>query len=534
MRQIKPVQSSITPIAVLRYGLAAVVLCLGTYFVTPAYCQAPGEIEIALVEENTDQRLPCRVQVRGPNGNAIKPRAIDTVQGWSLVDGKLFFRGRAGEYHYDIFHGPEFAPARGHFILDKKSEAVDIIELPRHADLKSEGWYGGDLLNFHTSEKAQKWLAAEGLFMAASMLDASIAKSPTQKADASTDESNSVEASSSNAVPTDAASIANNYTSYHDRRAGSGLTIHHWLPKEPVAENSPSSQLIVQAKKQAIDDSALPVHVEIQKLWARDLPVWLASGRIDSIQLLSDHLTIEGKAASEVKPLVMPEGNFKGGRAGGRIVEQIYFQMLDAGLRIPLTAGSGFAKTPSPLGYNRVYALIGNASNETWWQAIRAGNSIVTNGPLLRVNANGMPPGHVFQSNEAIELDVGVVLTVADPVEYLEVIVNGSSVYRAALDEYAKQGGKIPTIKVDQSGWMVVRVITGREFSYRMATTSPFYIEIAGKQRVQASAVEYFQKWLQKTREEIAKLPPDVSKLHQPYLQSAEKFWEARRQLAAN
>ncbi len=256
---------------------------------------------------------------------------------------------------------------------------------------------------------------AEGLFMAASLLDASIAKSPTQKADASTDESNSVEASSSNAVPTDAASIANNYTSYHDRRAGSGLTIHHWLPQEPVAENSPSSQLIVQAKKQAIDDSALPVHVEIQELWARDLPVWLASGRIDSVQLLSDHLTIEGKAASEVKPLVMPEGNFKGGRAGGRIVEQIYFQMLEAGLRIPLTAGSGFAKTPSPLGYNRVYALIGNASNETWWQAIRAGNSFVTNGPLLRVNANGMPPGHVFQSNEAIELDVGVVLTVADP-----------------------------------------------------------------------------------------------------------------------
>ncbi len=543
MRQIKPIHSSITPISVLRCGLAAVVLWLGSAISTTAYCQAPGEIEIALVEENTDQRLPCRVQVRGPNGNAIKPRAIDTVQGWSLVDGKLFFRGRAGDYHYDIFHGPEFAPARGHFILDKKSEAVDIIELPRHADLKSEGWYGGDLLSFHPSDKTQKWLAAEGLFMAASMLDASIMKSPPREGSATSEKTTSDEESTNNdasslAVSTTEANVTevnvNSYTSYHDRRAGSGLTIHHWLPNEPVADNSPSSQLIIQAKKKAIEDSALPVHVEIQKLWARDLPIWLASGRIDSVQLLSDHLTIEGKAASEVKPLAMPDGNFKGGRAGGRIVEQIYFQMLEAGLRIPLTAGSGFAKTPSPLGYNRVYALIGNATNETWWQAIRAGNSFVTNGPLLRVNANGMPPGHLFQSNEAIELDVGVVLTVADPVEYLEVIVNGSSVYRAALDEYAKQGGKIPTIKIDQSGWMVVRVITGREFSYRMATTSPFYFEIAGKQRVQVSAVDYFQKWLQKTREEIAKLPPEVSKLHQPYLQSAEKFWEARRQQASN
>lgn len=184
------------------------------------------------------------------------------------------------------------------------------------------------------------------------------------------------------------------------------------------------------------------------------------------------------------------------------------------------------------MGYNRVYALIGSKRIDNWWQAIQAGNSFVTNGPLLRVNINGMPPGHLFQANEAIELEIGATVSVADPVEYLEVIHNGQSLYRAALDEFAKQGGKIPPLKIDKSGWLVVRVITSRDFTYRMATTSPFYFEIKGKSRIQAKAVEYFQSWLKLTREEIAKLPVEEQKLHEPYLSSAEKFWQARLEQA--
>ncbi len=34
--------------------------------------------------------------------------------------------------------------AQAVFTLDRKSEAVDIIRLPRHSDLAVEGWRGGD------------------------------------------------------------------------------------------------------------------------------------------------------------------------------------------------------------------------------------------------------------------------------------------------------------------------------------------------------------------------------------------------------
>ncbi len=39
---------------------------------------------------------------------------------------------------------------------------------------------------------------------------------------------------------------------------------------------------------------------EIQRLWARDVPIWLASGKVDGVQILSEHLTIEGEGAAKV------------------------------------------------------------------------------------------------------------------------------------------------------------------------------------------------------------------------------------------
>ena len=458
-------------------------------FQAKAWGQSPGEITIDLLDPMSTP-LPCRVRVLGPNGNILKVKSVDVVQGWSLVEGKLFFRGRAGDYRYEIYHGPEFAPVRGHFVLDKRSEAFDEVTLPRHADLASERWLAGDLLSYLPAQRTQRWLAAEGLFYAGSIAERS-AEVPVDVVN--------LPSQPENAAPQD------DYSGWMDSRAGSGLVIHHW----------PN-----------------PAHVEIHTLWARDLPIWLASGRVDSVQLLSEHLTIDGQAAVVVQPLLLPEGKYEGGRAAGRIVEQIYFHMLEAGLRIPLTAGSGFGRRGSPLGYNRVYALTGSPSQQGWWRALRAGNSFVTNGPLMRVQINGMPPGHLFQSPEPIELDIGLVLTTSDPVDYVEVLHNGTSLYRAALDEHAKQGGKIPLLKVSQSGWLMVRVVTGRDFTYRLATTSPFYFEIADQQRISRRSVEYFQRWLALARQQIAQLPQDQQDLHEPYLRSAEKFWQARLQLS--
>ncbi len=489
----------------LALGIAIIAL-----FSVPAatFAQSTGKIELQMEEEESGDTLTCRVRLTRANDRELRIRGAMHQSGWNLVENPMKFDGRPGEYKYEITHGPQFSRGTGGFTLDRKGAAVDVIRLPRHCDLKVEGWRGGDLLAHIKPEDCAKWLVAEDLNMSAVVHEQSTAE--TEKAEK--------RFTSTNEGWIDA-------LSYHDARASSGLTLHHWTPGREVPEWVPSSKLLVLAKEKP------DTFAEIQRLWARDVPIWLASGKIDGIQLLSEHLTIEGEGTTRVtSPPGIDEAMYQGPRGPGRLVEFIYWQLLETGLRIPPTAGSGFGRTPSPLGYNRVYAMTGNRDPAAWWQSIRAGQSFVTSGPLLRASVNECLPGQVFTSTDKqpIELDIDLKLTVADPVEYLDVIFNGQTLYQARLDEYAKAGGKIPPLTIKESGWLVIRVVTERDFTYRIATTAPYYFQFAGQPRINREAVKFFQTWLSKTEELVAAEPQQSRAAAQPFIEAAKKFWSKR------
>ena len=91
----------------------------------------------------------------------------------------------------------------------------------------------------------------------------------------------------------------------------------------------------------------------------------------------------------------------------GYWTQEIYYHVLNAGLRVPPSAGSASGVLPNPVGYNRVYVhLDRELTYSDWWKGLKDGRSFVTNGPLLRVTANGQFPGHVFQAFAAA-LDEG-------------------------------------------------------------------------------------------------------------------------------
>lgn len=488
-------------------------LAFSSAFLIPSitFAQATGKIELQMEEEESGDTLACRVRLKGANDRDLRIRGALHQSGWNLVENPLRYEGRPGEYKYEITHGPQFSRGTGGFTLDRKAEAVDVIRLPRHCDLDVEGWRGGDFLSYVKTEDSAQWLVAEDLTMAVVV---------HEKGDAETAQEKRLVAPNHRWVDA---------VSYHDARAEGGLTLHHWTPGREVPEWVPSSKLLVMAKEKP------ETFAEIQRLWARDVPIWLASGKIDGVQLLSEHLTIEGEGAARVvSPPGIDEAMYKGPRGPGRLVEFIYWQLLEAGLRIPPTAGSGFGRTPSPLGYNRVYAMTGNPDPAAWWQSIRAGQSFVTSGPLLRASVNECLPGHIFASadKQPIELDIDLKLTVADPVEYLDVIFNGQTLYQARLDEYAQAGGKIPPQSIKESGWLVIRVVTERDFTYRIATTAPFYFEFNGQPRISGEAVKFFQAWLEKTEQLIHSQPEQARNAAQPFLAAAKKFWTNRSEQA--
>ena len=419
---------------------------------------------------------------------------------WSIVESQLVYRGKAGDYIFDVNHGPEYAGGGGGFTLDKDGEGSDVVRLPRHANMAKENYFAADRLTFLSTTSLPKWLAAEGLQTASictpQVLDPSkmIAKE---------------------GLP-DGRFFSND--SYYDDRPGSGLVLHHWMPPAAVPETMPSTRLLVIAKQKA------ETRAEIARLWARDTPQWLASGRVDAIQVISDYLTRDGKSSIKLSEMYHPEpGQFKGPRGPGRLVENLYWLVLETGLRVPPSAGSGVGRNSSPLGYNRVYVNLPGTlrSLERFEEGLYEGRSFITNGPLLRAKVNEELPGATLSANAGskLALNVALELTVSDPVEYVDVIFNGDAIYHARLDEYAKQGGKIPMLEVERSGWLVVRVVTGCEDTYRFASTAPFNIQFDGENRISKSACQMFLTWLESS-------PP--TEASQPFHAAAKKFWQDR------
>lgn len=508
------------------YSSTACLLVLCCLASTAANAQSRGSIEFDFRDKETDQPLVCRMKILAADGKPQRVRGMLYQQGWILWEEADHYTGRVGDYTYQAFHGPQYAAASGGFTLDRKSSAKEVVPMPRHADLALEGWRGGDLLNYVDSDETLRWLPAEDLMMAAIVSETDIA--PAQ---APSNPTNNTASTASDNEP----SRWVDARSYLDVRPGSGLLLHHWLPPAVVPAGVPSSRLLDMAKAAPRATEELPVHAEIGRLWERDVPIWLASGHIDSIQLLASHLTYDGQRQTPVEPLVDSDlGRFRGPLAGGRLVEYLYWQVLECGLRIPPTAGSGFGKNGSPLGYNRVYAYAPLSSPAAWWQAVRDGQTFVTSGPLLRATVNGELPGKVFAAptGTSIELDIALTLTVADPVEYLEVVYNGGTLYRARLDEYARQGGKIPPQTVNESGWLLIRVVTERDHTYRIASTAPYYIEIGEQPRISARAVTFFQSWLEKSAEQINQQGEPFKRAAEPYLAVARSFWQDRAEQA--
>jgi hypothetical protein len=215
--------------------------------------------------------------------------------------------------------------------------------------------------------------------------------------------------------------------------------------------------------------------------------------------------------------------------------QEIYYHALNCGLRLPPTAGSASGAAPNPVGYNRVYVFCGDYfSPKAWWEGLRAGRVVVTNGPLMRPDVKGQMPGHVFEAaaGEEISLAISLNLATRDPVSYLEVIRNGQIERSVRLDEWAKTG-KLPPVTFKESGWFLLRAVTEAEKTYRFVSTGPYYVEIGeAKRRVSRKSAEFFLDWAQQRRQSIQLKDEQQQREAVGHHDAAVEFWQQMVQQA--
>jgi hypothetical protein len=251
---------------------------------------------------------------------------------------------------------------------------------------------------------------------------------------------------------------------------------------------------------------------------------------VDSVAVANDHQWRDGMATPELgrpRDSIMYPSKIDGGRWS----QAIYFHLLNCGLRLPPSASSGSGVGPNPLGYNRVYVHCGDELTwESWWQNLRKGRVTVTNGPLLQPRVNGELPGHVFRADEGgtVQLDITLNLSTREKIEYLEVVKDGRVEHEVRLDQWAKEGGRLPTVAFDRSGWLLIRARTNNTQTFRSAITGPYYVEIGYQPTISKTSAQFFVDWVTERAKQLKLTDADQRAEVLRYHRAARDFWQKK------
>ena len=474
--------------------------------------RAPGKVEISVLDAEMEKSMACRFHVTDVGGKPVRVAGLPFWRDHFVSPGKVALELSPGKYSYEIERGPEWSRASGTFTAIEGGESKEEVRLKRVADLKKEGWWSGDLHVHRALEEAELHASAEDLHIEPVITWW-----------------NRTNPWASKPLPPELLRRTEDgrwifSMAGEDEREGGALLYFH-LPKpleitKATREHPSPMTFLEEARKTP------GVHTDIEKPFWWDVPMWLASGKVDTIGLANNHMCRSQMSETEAwgRPrdatrLPLPRGN-------GFWTQEIYYHALDCGLRIPPSAGSASGVLPNPVGYNRVYVHVGpELTWEKWWDGLRAGQSFVTNGPLLRVEADGCLPGTVFMSAEAKEIPITAKLTSKDKIPAIEIVRDGK-IERTVRPEELERTGSLGTLKFERSGWFLVRAIAEEPKTFRFASTAPFYVEIgAEKRRVSRASAKFFLDWVDERRGRVKE--PDEEKRAEVlrFHDDARKFW---------
>jgi hypothetical protein len=153
----------------------------------------------------------------------------------------------------------------------------------------------------------------------------------------------------------------------------------------------------------------------------------------------------------------------------------------------------------------------------------------VSNGPLLRVRANGRFPGHVFRTkSDSLSVRLDGKLDSADPIDRVELVHNG----RAQKISFPGR------VRVTESGWFLVRAVTTLTNTLRFASTGPFYVELKGRSSAppQRESARFFVTWCDERLATLSANSQLTAGQKEDVLQpwrEARAFWQAKADAAA-
>ena len=239
----------------------------------------------------------------------------------------------------------------------------------------------------------------------------------------------------------------------------------------------------------------------------------MAVARPDSLGLLNNHYDqytmYDGEAWGRKRDTV----RFAGLHGFSDYSLHLMYRYWNLGWLTPPSAGAASGVLPNPVGYNRMYVkLAGEFSVEKWYEGVKAGGAMVTNGPVLFFEPKlqgGRLRGHI----EAIS---------RDELDRIEIVANGQVI------QSWKPAGKhfkgAVDVDVTRSSWAAARCYAKNDVTVRLAHTAPFKLSGQWNRREDA---RYFREWI----EELQRNPktPSGSKAAQLYAEAIKVYEELEK-----
>ncbi len=471
------------------------------------------------VIDGAGEPVPCRIHLFDAAGEPVFAAGQPAWRDHFVCTGEAAVELTPGNYHYEIERGPEHQRMSGD--VEVTDDQTIEVALGRIISMPSLGWYSGDMHIHRRPEEVPLLMLAEDLHCGQVITW--------------WNEQNLL----ADNLPSDALRLIDRQHSYHilageDERGGGALlyfNIDRPIDITQAEREFPSSLAYLAEAKSAYPNC----WVDIEKPFWWDVPLWLASGQVNSIGVANNHMCRSQMypdeawgRARDTERLPDPLGN-------GYWTQEIYYHILNCGLRIPPSAGSASGVLPNPVGYNRVYVHTGNNEQldyESWWDNLRAGRCFVTNGPLLLVTANGELPGHEFDADDS-SVSLEIAMTSLDRVVAVEIIQNGTVVKTIPCEDVLEH--QLTTdLQLNGPGWFLVRAITDNEETFRFASTGPFYVGSADESRISRESTEFFVNWVEERRAALEEALDDEAQRSAVlrYVDNAERFWADLRDRA--
>jgi hypothetical protein len=179
--------------------------------------------------------------------------------------------------------------------------------------------------------------------------------------------------------------------------------------------------------------------------------------------------------------------------ADGPIHTEHYYRFLNLGFRLTALAGSDFpwcgrgsrdGRRSSQIGDARFYTHVGeDFSFESWFEALKAGRTFATTGPIIELTVNGERPGATIDVSKGATLSLSAKAFGHDtqvPLRDLEIVAHGKTLARADASSAGQSREELSVkldVPVEHGLWIAARA---NGAPTQVAHTTPVYVTVDG------------------------------------------------------